>query len=195
MKPATWMASDSVPTSTTATTSFYGASGSSLPWKCFRFYPRKCHFRRSRNLKSVCRHKIKSGVYLNLSSRKTIKNDNAVVTCTLPLSMLTISQLAEVKQHCYSNFFLGGWGCNPLNPSPGSASAWGSDQISVYEFSANEKQSQNQSSHIFRCEALLKMVYAISTENNFYIKIVLSTPVNSKQFILSRILTDIMLLI
>ena len=111
---------------------------------------------------------MKSGVYLNFSSRKTIKNDNAVVTCTLPLSMLTISQLAEVKQHCYSNFFLGGWGCNPLNPSPGSASAWGSDQISVYEFSANEKQSQNQSSHIFRCEALLKMVYAISTENNFY---------------------------
>ena len=90
---------------------------------------------------------------------------------------------------------VGGWGCNSLNPSPGSASAWGSGQISVYMFSANEKQSQNQSFHFFRCEALLKIVYAISTENNFYIKFLLSTPVNSKQFILSRILTDIMLLI
>ena len=77
-------------------------------------------------------------------------------------------------------FLFEGWGCNPLNPSPGSASAWGSDQISVYMFLANEKQSQNQSSHIFRCEALLRMVYAFSTENNIYIKILLSTPVNSK---------------
>ena len=92
-------------------------------------------------------------------------------------------------------FLFGGWGCNPLIPSPGSASAWGSAQISVYVFSANEKQSQNHSSHFFRCEALLKMVYAISTEKYFYIKILLSTPVNSKQFILSKILTDIRLLI
>ena len=61
---------------------------------------------------------MKSGVYLNFSSRKTIKNDNAVVTCTLPLSMLTISQLAEVKQHCYSNFFLRGGAATPPQPLP-----------------------------------------------------------------------------
>ena len=59
---------------------------------------------------------MKSGVYLNFSSRKTIKNDNAVVKCTLPLSMLTISQLAEVKQHCYSNFFLRGGAATPPTP-------------------------------------------------------------------------------
>ena len=43
------------------------------------------------------------------------------------------------------------------------------NQISVYVFSASEKQGQNQSCHFVRCVALLKIVYAVSTKINLYI--------------------------